>query len=637
MAEKSLEIILRVKDLASQGLKSTGLAVDGLRDKLNNTTTKGGGLGNAAQSLEGLAKLARVVGTIQVAVQTADAAISGIPVAIALATGDMDKLGTSVQAFKEKLSNLPLTIGLGFKVGDQIGQYLFGDERDAKKIQGEIDKIEDRMKRFDAAASKIASARSQAIGIGDTARNVVRNLQTPEALRDQEQVQIDFEGQVKQIEAARADAVKAYRAAGVNDAGIAEQTKVFTEQAIAAEQARDAKIQEIRGKHYDRMVDLVEGGERSALSAQQAGNEAELRLNGDPLAAQLSQIRRNYDEQIRAKQEAAAKLAQDPTISAEAKATIAGNTQAEVAGLTRQRDAEVAAAERDGLEARRRIVEDGEQAIAAIRADIRAGEFRALGRSLDAELAAIDQSYAQQIESTRRAAQEKAKALPAGSAERETVTRQAGETETALEQRRQQERAAAEQRAADDRVNRERISAGQISDIESQLAADRLRAQGKIAEARQAELKTQIEQRKRQIDLDAESRAKANPQEREQIIADAARLKELEQERYQIAAEAERAQARQRGAQANITRLDLSAGIPAPATQARGTSAATQTPSGQSPQQGAARQAETANAGRMFDLAQPVESLDKNVARLVDTATKLLQLVQRGGLVPLEV
>jgi hypothetical protein len=574
MAEKSLEIILRVKDLASQGLKSTGLAVDNLRNKLNNTTSKGGGLGDAAQSLEGLAKVAKVVGTIQIAGQAAQAAVAGIPVALALASGDLDKLGTSVDAFKQKLSELPLTIGLGFSVGNQIGQYLFGDEADAQKIQAEIDKVEEKIKRFDAATKKVASARSQAIGIGDTSRNVIRNLQTPEALRDQEQVNIDFEGQVKKIEEARAAAIAALRSADVNESSIADQTKVFDEQIVAAEQARNAKIQEIRSKHNDRIKGIIESGQQSSRAAAAAANEAELRLNGDALAAQLSQIRRNYDEQIKAKREAAAKLAEDPNVGAEARATIESTTQDEVVALARQRDAELLQAEREARDARNAII--------------------------------------------------------------------------------------------DSRVSSERAAANEISDIEASLVADRLRMQGKLAEAAAAERKAQLEQRKRQIDQDAEARAKADPQQREQIIANAERLKALEQERYEIAVNTERTQARQRQAQANITRLDLSAGqkapekppareptqrpeqpkvtrpdlsagIPAPATSARGTSAAAQTTSGQPQQQNAARQAETASAGRMFELARPVDSLDKNVARLVEKAEKILQLVQRGGLVPLEV
>lgn len=163
--QKQVNIEITARNSAKAAFAEAERDFDRLRGKSTATMTggdeaQGGGLGGGKQMLKDLrsqgrelTQMVRGMVVLEVAIGAASAALKGIGAIGALVSGDMQSFADSVTGLHKELLDLPI-IGKAAKVGQSIGEMIFGDEADAERIKAEAAASAKRQAETDAALNK---------------------------------------------------------------------------------------------------------------------------------------------------------------------------------------------------------------------------------------------------------------------------------------------------------------------------------------------------------------------------------------------------------------------------------------------------------------------------------------------------
>lgn len=428
MADKTLEIIMKVRDLASQPIKAIGMAMGGLRDKLNDTGARGGGVGTADKSLEDLRKIVRIFAVIETGAKSATAAIDGLGAAFSYTRGDIDGAHARMDKFQAGLAELPFGIGAANQLGRAIRGIFTGNEQDElDKINASLHAMELRAKDLTAAYIAMVAAKKQSGGMGQSAIDTLDTLQLDPEQRAIKQVEIEARNKTQEIERLRLANEQRLRATNVSESVIAKASAPFNLDFDRVMMEKDAKIAELRRLAAEKLAAFDKDAERNRLNIIAESGEEELRQRGDALGAQVVQLRKSYVDQAQAIQEGVEKQNKDPFLLPETKSRLVEQGNQQIAALAEQLKIKISGLERDTYTERGRIVADGEAALADMQSEARERRLQAEGKTLDATLERIKRSYDDQGNAIVKALENQLKNLPDGGEEEKKLRANAAE------------------------------------------------------------------------------------------------------------------------------------------------------------------------------------------------------------------
>lgn len=340
MAERQLDIVLKVKDLATGGFKQAAQSARAMTREL--TDADQGGIKTATQSLERLAKLQQVVGAITAAAQGAQAAFTGIKAATAAFNGDMEAALKLTEQFSGEMQKLPMGIGQVFSLGQAIRDVFTGEREELEKINAELAKADELLQRQARGAQQVRTALEAQSGSVQSFRDRMESSGVQGF--DRQVVQLEQEAR-KAREAAQ-QRFEQGRRGSTHQNQIDELQKRYDEELAVVEQ------------YVTQQKNIIDAARAEADAKQrQAANEAQQR--------QQEQAQREAER------------------AAEAAARLAEQAQRE---QQRQQEAE--------LQARQRH----EERLAQLQSDIRQRTLRANGQILEAELEQIREAARRQNE-----------------------------------------------------------------------------------------------------------------------------------------------------------------------------------------------------------------------------------------------
>ncbi len=431
MADKTLEIIMKVRDLASQPIRAIGMAMTNLRDRMSDTSAKGGGLGEASKALGDLGKVAKVIGAIEIGAKTATAAIDGFGAAVLYMRGDIDRSLGKLDSFQAKLKEIPI-IGAAAGLGQSIREMFSGEQAELDATNAAIKKQEERANALAAAYKAVGAAKAQALSVTGSAQNTVALLAADPADREGLQITQEADAKGKAIAAARREAEKTLTAQKVAAGGpranmdnieaeVRRELQPFADAQAALMHETNAKLAAIVEKSQDRYTDTMAKGEAERTRIMFETQAEQARQNGDALTAQVLAIKQSYAEQQEAIAENAAKLLNDNNLTNDQRIAIQQNAQDTAAALDAQMKAKIAGLERDTYADRARIVADGEAALLNLQSEARERRLQAEGKTLEASLERIKRSYDEQGKAIAKALEEQLENLPKGGEEEQNL------------------------------------------------------------------------------------------------------------------------------------------------------------------------------------------------------------------------
>lgn len=444
MADKTLEIIMKVRDLATQPIKAIGMATRELRDSLNATHSGQRGIGDTLKSVGEIGKIAKAIGMVEAAGKISAAAIDGMRASLAYFRGDIDAAHGSLDKFQAGLKQLPFGIGVAAEAGQALRNMFTGEVDDLARINAELTQIEQRMTSLGAAHAAVQQAAASSAATGQASRDTVSLLETPTEERDIKQVEIDTKNKIAAIEQARRTAVAQYRSQGLSDAAIGKLTSNFNLDVDRVMDERFSRIAELQRLAAEKLAATDRQSEKDRMAIFQESQQEQLRQRGDALGAQIAQLRQSYSEQARVIQDGVAEQVQNPFMTPETKARLIEEGNQKVLALDEQMKLKIAGLERTAYADRARIVADGEAALADLQSEARERRLADEGKSLDATIERIKRSYETQAKAIAKGLGDQLKTLPQGGDEEKKLRANAAERIKLLaEMRKQEERDAA--------------------------------------------------------------------------------------------------------------------------------------------------------------------------------------------------
>ena len=427
MAEKTLEIILKARDLAGRPIEALKDRIQRTRDAINQTDRKGG-IGAVAKTIGDLGKLTRAVAVVEQGANAATGIFKAGSAVFKTWSGDAEGAAEAVKATGEAFEQIPVA-GKAFGAGNFIGQWLFGDQADADAATKEIEKIEAALKKAAAAAKERKKEIAFAEGFGQElqTRARTRGLEGPDLAAEQQRIKYEQEQAklTESIETVRRNSV------GTNAAAIETQLAghyaalealakdhAATMQAIedkrfadrkAAEEKRNAEIEQNRRT----TLRIIEEAQREAYTGGQATREAAMRATGDTAGADALALKRAWEQEAnginKARTDALAALPADATAE-QARAVVDAYDKAYTAAWDRwqiaqgQKDKEAGEKRADAQKTFAQRVADME--FQAMQEQLRAGGMQAEARRLE-----LERNHAREMELIKKQAKE---ALEAG-------------------------------------------------------------------------------------------------------------------------------------------------------------------------------------------------------------------------------
>lgn len=312
MAEKTLEIILKARDLAGKPIEALKDRIQRTRDAINQTGRTGGGLGSAVKSIGDLSKLARAVAVVEQGANAATGIFQAGAAVFKTWRGDAEGAAEAVKATGEAFRQIPVA-GKAFGVGNFIGQWLFGDQADADKAVKEIEKIEAALKRSAAAAKERKKEIAFAEGFGKEleTRGRTRGLEGPDLAAEQQRIRYEQERAklTESMEKMRREQV------GLNAAALEAEMRGHYQALEALAQDHAATMQAIEGKRFadakaseekrnteaeqnrQTTARIIADAQREAYMAEQATREQAMRFAGDTAGAEALAIKQAWERE----------------------------------------------------------------------------------------------------------------------------------------------------------------------------------------------------------------------------------------------------------------------------------------------------------------------------------------------------
>jgi hypothetical protein len=344
MAERQLDIILKVKDLATSGFKQAAQSAKEMHTQM--TSADGGALKASSQAFEKLAKFQQLAAGVAVAAQSSQVAFVGIGAAVSAFKGDAEAATAGIEELQSSLTKLPFGIGQIASAGQMLRNVFTGEREELEAINEEIAKAERKLKRMaesnargqaftGRSISNIGNLERQTAESGVTGQDLAK-LRLDRELKDQREAaaealaiqQANVRGRKTAVEAglkAAQDqyekelaAIAAFEAAkreelAKADAAILKQ-QTDTAAKLAAEQQKQAdreretaareaeKLLEAEQREQERQLAEKQRHEERLAQLQSDIRQRTLRANGQVLEAELEQIREGARRQLAAAQ-----------------------------------------------------------------------------------------------------------------------------------------------------------------------------------------------------------------------------------------------------------------------------------------------------------------------------------------------
>jgi hypothetical protein len=325
VAERQLDIVLKVKDLASNGFKQAAQSARAMSQQL--TDTERGGMKAASSSLESLAKFGQVAAAIGIAAKSAESAIQGIDAAWEYFSGDIDKAGEKLAKFEASMERLPFGLNAVYGLGVKVNNLFTGEADAVAAINAEIEKTN---RLLEQQAKSAAAVRP----VMDANFSNIAGLQSQVAIEEAEgfdRQRQQVAAQIRQLQ----DAAIARYEKGVSSATHQSQIDALGKQA-------DDQLSEIRRLNDIRFA-AVDKAEREARDKQAAAER-------EAAARELEEQQRANEQIEREAARHQQRIAALESANRQARLIAAGDFAGAQAEQTRQATREALAGARDETE-----------------------------------------------------------------------------------------------------------------------------------------------------------------------------------------------------------------------------------------------------------------------------------------------
>lgn len=328
--------------------------------------------------------------------------------------------------------------------------------------------------------------------------------------------------------------VTAFLSGGFSLADKESARRAAEEQRVNRADEQQQKVESIRAFAQS----ANEGGRSSANQRRLiglTGEGAAIEQNTQQTGSELDRIQAERDKLENAT------ITTDKKILAERKAAMAAlDEQSRQAILTSEANA--AEIRKKYQKQREDDARDSEQRINSIKADMHQKALQAEGFTLAAQLSQLKASYQEQIQEVANAEQKKIDAAKSSGRDQDVpaIQQEANSQRNALTDQYNQSAAIAQQQANRDAEEEERSHQQNLLDIQTRTAAERLRLQGRDAEAEQLELRAAHARRLQEIQDAADKEKLIHAEQSQDIQRRAEDDKAAENESFAVSLDAER-------------------------------------------------------------------------------------------------
>lgn len=260
---------------------------------------------SSQQFLAGLERIAKVAGLLQIAVGAVNAGIAlgkGLTAAMA---GNWEDASVAIEEAKKSLEQLPFGIGQFAKLGDTIGEAIFGDAADAEAIKKATKEAEEAQKRrldgIKATAEALKTLARIEVEVATKRAETIKNSSEKASelarIRGRQALQAFDE----QYEKTRGEAARSGAPLTERDEERFRAARAAIESSLAEELAIIKKGKEKISAEQRRALD-AEGRTTAGILAETEASRLRQRKNF--LDAEILTIRQQADERLAATREA---------------------------------------------------------------------------------------------------------------------------------------------------------------------------------------------------------------------------------------------------------------------------------------------------------------------------------------------